>query len=251
MPDAQRTAAIVVGGRDFGESDRIVTFFTPSSGKLVAVARGAKRSLRRFVNALEPFTHLDLLLVPPRAGGLPRIDSAEPRECFHPLRENVQGFFLGSLCCELVDKWTRVNDSHEGLFHLLLWVLTELSGNPSERQAVLAFQTRLLGFVGYAPDWTRCVFCRQPIRGGAARVRPEEGGFACTSCGRGAEGGLTVGLGALKSLEFIQNRPLSGLGRLTMVRPVFDDAWAVMRALHSHHLRAEPFSYSLLSRSCA
>lgn len=251
MPESQRTAAIVLGGRDLGESDRIITFFTPSSGKLVAVARGAKRSLKRFVNSLEPFTYLDLLLVAPRAGGIPRIDAAEAMECFHPLRENVNGFFLGSLCCELVDKWTRENDAHEGLFQLLLWVLRELSENPSGRQAALAFQARLLGFVGYAPRWTRCVYCKELIRGGRAQVRPEEGGFACPSCGRNAGCGLTVGLGALKSLEFIQNQPLSGLGRLTMVRPVFDEAWTVMRILHSHHLRSEPFSYSLLSRSCA
>jgi DNA repair protein RecO (recombination protein O) len=56
----ERTPAIVLRGRPHGESDKIVTFLTKDWGKVTGIAKGAKRSQRRFVNVLEPFTHVQL-----------------------------------------------------------------------------------------------------------------------------------------------------------------------------------------------
>ena len=50
----ERTPALVLRGRTHGESDKIVTFLTRDWGKVTGIAKGAKRSQRRFVNVLEP-----------------------------------------------------------------------------------------------------------------------------------------------------------------------------------------------------
>ena len=51
-----KTWAIDIKTLDYGESDRIVTFYTSDFGKVKGIAKGAKRSKRRFSNALEVFT---------------------------------------------------------------------------------------------------------------------------------------------------------------------------------------------------
>ena len=56
MKSAQKTKAIVLRSIDYGESDRILTFLTDDFGKLKGIAKGARRSRRRFANALEPFS---------------------------------------------------------------------------------------------------------------------------------------------------------------------------------------------------
>ena len=61
------TPAVVVRTRAFGESDKIVTFLTRDLGKIAGIAKGARRSKRRFVNVLEPFTHVDVTLRVPRS----------------------------------------------------------------------------------------------------------------------------------------------------------------------------------------
>ena len=61
-PQETTTPAVVVRARVFGESDKIVTFLTRDLGKVTGIAKGAKRSKRRFVNVLEPFTHVSLRL---------------------------------------------------------------------------------------------------------------------------------------------------------------------------------------------
>ena len=53
----QQTEAIVLRLLDYGESDRIVTFSTADFGKIRGIAKGARRSRKRFTNALEPFCH--------------------------------------------------------------------------------------------------------------------------------------------------------------------------------------------------
>jgi DNA repair protein RecO (recombination protein O) len=52
----QQTEAIVLRVIDYGESDRIVTFCTADFGKIRGIAKGARRSRKRFVNTLEPFS---------------------------------------------------------------------------------------------------------------------------------------------------------------------------------------------------
>ena len=52
MP-AYSSEAIVLKSIDFGEADKIITFFTKDFGKIRGIAKSAKRSKKRFGAALE------------------------------------------------------------------------------------------------------------------------------------------------------------------------------------------------------
>ena len=52
--------AIIMRIREFGESDLLVTFFTPDKGQLKGVAKGARKSRKRFVNCLDVFSLVNL-----------------------------------------------------------------------------------------------------------------------------------------------------------------------------------------------
>ena len=47
------TQAIVLHAIDYAESDRIVSLYSQDFGKLRGIAKGAKKSLRRFGSSLE------------------------------------------------------------------------------------------------------------------------------------------------------------------------------------------------------
>ncbi|HYB71486.1 MAG TPA: DNA repair protein RecO, partial [Candidatus Bathyarchaeia archaeon] len=51
-----KTRAVVIGRRAFGESDRLVDFYTRDHGKVRGIARRARRPRSRFGSALELFT---------------------------------------------------------------------------------------------------------------------------------------------------------------------------------------------------
>ena len=46
--------------REYGESDKIVTVLSRAEGKFSGIAKGAKRSQRRFPGTLEVFSHVTL-----------------------------------------------------------------------------------------------------------------------------------------------------------------------------------------------
>ena len=51
------STAIIMRINEYGESDLLVSFFTPDRGRLEGIAKGARRSFKRFVNCLDaPFT---------------------------------------------------------------------------------------------------------------------------------------------------------------------------------------------------
>jgi DNA repair protein RecO (recombination protein O) len=246
MPEVLKTDAVVLLANDLGESDRLVTFYTLGSGKLKGVAKGAKRSRHRFVNALEPFTLVRLGFVASRTDGLGRIDAAEVCESFPAIRSNTQAFCMASLCCEMVDRWTRELDPHRDVFHLLVWYLKALSSAVSHKKTTLFFKVKLLSLAGYAPDWARCSVCKALPKGKIAYITLKDGGFICEDCANGRIEARPVSLGTLKTLHHIQQRPAVSLERLIISDPVLEEAWTLVQVLHSHHLHMTPLAYQVI-----
>ena len=54
--DIIKSMSIIMRVKDFGESDLLITFFTPDEGKIKGIAKGARRSRARFVNCLDIFS---------------------------------------------------------------------------------------------------------------------------------------------------------------------------------------------------
>jgi DNA repair protein RecO (recombination protein O) len=66
---SHKTEAIVLRRFDYGESDWIVTFYTSDFGKIRGIAKGARRSQKRFANTLELFSCSHILF----SGGARRV----------------------------------------------------------------------------------------------------------------------------------------------------------------------------------
>ena len=244
MPEIFKSPAFVISGQDLGESDRLITFYTMDRGKVRGIAKGAKSSRRRFVNALEPFTMLNLSLALPRTTGLNRIDSTEILDNFPSLRHNVECYIMASLCCELVNLWTKENDPQEDLFKLLRSCLNSLNENLCPRKTTLFFKTMLLALAGYAPNFDQCLFCKKPPMGDNVFFKLHAGGFICSGCRKAGGKTHKISLGTLKSLRYIQKGPFDKLHRLIMTDAVLEEAWSLIKSLHCHHLERVPVSYA-------
>lgn len=179
------TPAVVINTLDHGESDSIVTFYTPELGKLAGIARGAKRSKKRFVNKLQMFSLLDIQYEESRKSTLVRIDQAELIDSFQKLRENYEHYVGASLICELLLHWTRENDSDVELFNLLVWALKSLNNNKSStaNKTVIFFQSRLLTILGYQPHLIGCVTCGSMLANkGSYKFSASKSGIICSKC---------------------------------------------------------------------
>ena len=57
-----KTEAIVIRSMKYGDSSKIVTFYTRQFGKLKGIAKAARRSNNKFGSSLEPLSHVMLVV---------------------------------------------------------------------------------------------------------------------------------------------------------------------------------------------
>src|SRR5512136_629137 len=119
MKTSQKTKAIVLRSLDYGESDRILTFLTDEFGKLKGIAKGARRSKRRFANALEPFSLSNLLFSRRGRGGLALIEGSDVINHFAGIRTDLDRTLVAAYVAELADHFSMEGKKNLPLFDLL------------------------------------------------------------------------------------------------------------------------------------
>lgn len=133
------TPAVVIHVTDYGESDKIITFYTQKYGKIAAIAKGAKRSKKRFLNKLEYFSLLDIIADTGKHSNLLRLDQAELITPYPFLRKSVDCYNGAMLICELMRLGTRENDCDDKFYNLLVWSLGELNKGQSISDIIIFF----------------------------------------------------------------------------------------------------------------
>src|SRR4030042_3715565 len=121
------TNAIVIRSLHYGESDKIVTFFTQDFGKIKGIAKGARRSKKRFQNALDLFSHIRLMFFDREGMGLVRAENCDILHTFPKIREDLKKIFYGNYYLELVNEMAGERETNGEDFDLLLSFLLTLA----------------------------------------------------------------------------------------------------------------------------
>ena len=245
----QQSLAIVLLVKDHGDSDKIVTLYTLEHGKIVLIAKGAKRSKKRFVNKLELFSLLSIQFAPSRHSSLMRLDQADLLAPFPRLRENYELYIAASLLCELVLHWTREHDSDEELFRLLAWALEGLAmAEGAVNRTIIFFHVKMLGILGYRPDLTGCLDCRVLGAPGVLyRFSPLRNGLVCSRCEpQATANSQPLSIQTIQLLRRAQDLEQGKLERLHFSSAATREAIALLRRYDSHLLQREVQSWNFL-----
>uniref|UniRef100_A0A831UE08 DNA repair protein RecO n=1 Tax=Geobacter metallireducens TaxID=28232 RepID=A0A831UE08_GEOME len=180
--ETTRTEAIVLAAMDYRESDRIVTLFTLEHGKVRGVAKGAKRSVRRFGPALEPFARIGVELV--LREGLSSLRGADIVTLYPGIRGDLRAIGLAGYAVELADRYLPDGAPSPRLFRLLAAYLERLDQGeplPSDRRF---FEANFLNILGYRISLDRCSSCGAELSAAAERRVGAAGMVLCVGCGR-------------------------------------------------------------------
>ncbi len=196
--------AIIVGRQDLGESDRIVHLLTQAHGRLDVVARGARRSRKRFGGAIEMGTRV-VAAVRSGRGSLQTLTGVDVLSLPMRAREDYDRLLLLGYGCEVLSMLSeRELEEVRGYRLLEVWLeLLEGEGMPDAASRV-AFEAKALTFAGLAPALVRCPVCGESLEG-TVRFDLDAGGGVHAWCGRGDE----IDAGALAVVEQLRRTPLS------------------------------------------
>jgi DNA repair protein RecO (recombination protein O) len=251
--ESGRTPTVVIQVRTYGESDKIVTFYSRTRGRMSGIAKGAQRGLKRFVNKLELFTQLEILYTDSRSSSLVRIDQAELINPFPLIRRNYDRFTAAALICELILHWTRENDPDDRIFALLIWALASLEDlKRPATWVVILFNIKLLTLLGYKPDLEGCSECGTLTpQDGPYRFNPARNGLTCRRCSKassnlGQAPSLNFSISTARFLNKAQEMPLDKVDRLRFSPAVVKEALAMLKNYGNSILQRDISSWDFL-----
>jgi DNA repair protein RecO (recombination protein O) len=211
------TAAIILRVKELGESDLLISFFTPRSGRLSGVAKGARKSRKRFVNALDLFSLVNLEYASRRQGNLFLLHSAKLIDPYAGLRADYASLSTASYMIELTEILFPPGVAEPGMFQLLTFCLDALSKGDKSELVPLIFEFKAMSLGGYRIDAARCKKCGRPYRAeGTAVFRREQGGIACLKCCRPSAVAPPLKPLAVKAVNTLQNQSFGEAMELTL-----------------------------------
>ncbi len=244
VPKPFATEALVLRTVDFGESDRIVHLLTPSHGRIPAIAKGARRSRRRFPGTLDLANRLRVQIRPPRRGGLAHLEQAVLLDPHEGLRREIRRFALAGFLLELLGRLAPEGAAPADarrLYDFATASLALLSRAAPGPGLLGALELHGLDALGLRPELGACVRCRRRLPDDAGRVRFQlaEGGPVCSRCARPEDRTELVEAATLHALARVLRLEVAGLDRLALPEAAGEEACRLLRLLLRFHLGLE------------
>lgn len=140
---------IIIKRSDFMESDRIITLYTPSHGKVSVVARGVRKPSSKRAGSLELFNRIHCFITPGR-GELETLTEVKIIDSFSSWRSQLGRVALAYQCIEAVDKLTPDRLPQAQVYDYLLNFLQQISSLGVDwRQQTLRQMKILLEILGH------------------------------------------------------------------------------------------------------
>jgi DNA repair protein RecO (recombination protein O) len=204
-----RGEALLLRSVDYGESDRIVHFLMRDYGRITAIAKGARRSRRRFPGTLDVFNRLEIEARRKPRASMAFLEQARLIDPFLELRSDPARYALASFLTEMLDRLSPEGiggPETERLYALAVESLALLESVRPDSTLRVLLELRALDALGLRPELGRCVRCgRMP----GADLDAEhsvsffvpDGGIVCSTCGLGLDGLVSMQLGTLRTLQ--------------------------------------------------
>ena len=247
------TPAIVLRTRPYGESDRIVSFLTEKHGKITGIAKGAKRSHKRFVNSLEPFSLVNLRFQDRPHSNLVLILAADLSLGFKNLISSLEKIAFASYMVEITDGLIGDRDENSLVFHHLKTGLNFLEDQDTSLSFLTSFELKLLGLTGYQPVLVGCKRCGKERDSGLPvqwHFSPMEGGILCEHCSRSTREILPISATTLAALVDLQQTRGELAARVPLPSAVLEEIRIILLRFIQFQTDREIKSAPFLAKFC-
>ena len=213
----QKAEAMILRIYEIGESDLLVSFFTPDHGRLKGVGKFARKSRKRFANCLDLLSRVAMEYEVRRGRELCFLRACKLIQGYAGIRSDYGRLATASYLIELAEILHPPGIVDRAAFDLLTARFDDLDQGKDTETVRLLFEGKAMALGGYGINLSRCCQCGRGYTGaGRAVFLSERGGIACLRCGR--ETRRTPGLSpeAVKILHTIQTAPVNRQKDLTI-----------------------------------
>jgi len=183
-----KSEAVVLRAVKFGESSRIVTFFTEEFGKIAGMVKGARRPGNRFGSTLQPMSRVSVVIYRKPGREVQTVSQCDHVRTWRRITTDLDRIAAGMQMVELVGMVLHDEEENREAYGLLTSALGELDAETiSPWWLFYDFEVQLAGALGFRTDFHRCAGCGRPAEefsGAAGTVKFDigRGGPLCRSC---------------------------------------------------------------------
>lgn len=174
----EKVTGVIIKTQDYGETNKIVTIFSPKYGKISAIARGAKKTRSRMAAVTQPFIYGEFFIY--LRSGLSTIQQGEIIDSLRPIREDIIKTTYVSYITELTDKILESHHPDLYLFDQFFKTLRWIVENEEAEVPMMMYELKVYKKGGFAPIVDRCVYCKSQKDTYAFSIK--EGGLLCDAC---------------------------------------------------------------------
>jgi len=234
------TSAVILRRIEFGDFDLIISFFTLHKGKISAIAKSAKKSVKRFSGILEPFSNLQVVCSSGRRNALPVLQEAILQRPFTNIGLDIHKTAYASYWAEIVYEFMEEGVPQASVFELLVQVLTTLDAGitPPEFLSIL-FQLHFMAAAGFSPNLSQCGSCRSPIelfKTSRVQFDLKKGSIVCPRCSSGHQNYVSLSIGTIKQLLWIEHGDFNKAGRIRLTKQAICEGQQLMESFVRFHL---------------
>lgn len=205
MPHLQ-TPAFILRTVNYGDHHVIVHLLGRDTGRLSAIAYGARSSRRRFSGALEPLRVVEATFNESRSGDLYRLEELDVSEDFPGLDKRIETITAASYGTELTRETWREGEEGAPIFNLLRNFYRHLPKCPTPTaiaRLIHQFEYGLLDLYGLSPAIFACARCgADPSSMDKLRFSRGGEGLICADC---RHRGDTVGVVTAATLAVLHH----------------------------------------------
>lgn len=166
--------AVVLRRWDSAEADRRVSLLTKERGKVIAIARGARKARSKLAAITEPLMRSTVELA--KGKQVEYIVQAQPTRSFPALRSDFTRLSVSLAWLEVVDAALHPGESHDEAFRLCVSVLEAIESAREPLAPLCWGDLQLLSLVGMTPELDVSAVSGREVRHGRAILCPRAGG---------------------------------------------------------------------------
>jgi DNA repair protein RecO (recombination protein O) len=242
-------SALILRRWDLGESDLLVSFLDEVRGKRRGVAKGAKRSKKRFGGLLSPFVLVRMEYFERPGSPLVRIEGCSLVRYYGSLYRDLGKLLVGCTFLELLERVLPESEDSRAFFPLLAEAFDVLDRGDRAGAALWVFLVKCLSLLGMEPQFQACVHCRRRLGSrGVFGFSVPQGGAVCGDCSRKVPVSHRVDASTLSLLDQWSRGSLEEAQAASGPSPYLREAQVLLEAFVSYHVVRELRSLLVLKK---
>lgn len=205
MPN-YKTQAIIINRLNLGESDRILTLFSPDHGKIRAIAKGSRRTKSKFGGHTELFSLSEMVIT--KGKNLDIVSDANLLNNFLANNPDIDKVKTAYYFGEIINKLLPDESVNREVYDLLLYCLNNIN-DADIRLLQLVFIARLLKNLGIYPELSQCVKCEEKPDKDNIHFSKSAGGILDNRCAIHFEDSAQTNEDTVKLWRYVADSPLT------------------------------------------